>query len=383
MRNKILLATITMLIIYGCREEFAPPVTTDNSSYLVVQGYVNTGGNSIITTINLSRTTALKSVTNNSPELNAVVDIQGDDNSDLVLPGAGNGIYSGNTQTLKTQVKYKLHIKTSNGKEYLSDFLASRITPPIDSITYKLNTKALTVSINTHDPVNNTRYYKWNYSETWQVQSVDTSLYQFKNDQMVLRDPTINLRNCWANDVSTDILIGSSAKLSSDIILNNPLVSISPVSQKISTLYSILVTQYGLTQAGYDYLVTLKKNTEQLGSIFSALPSDIKGNMHSVNNPQELVVGYIDAGIVQQKRLFINANTLPLTNWKAIQANLNNCNPYVVPLALDSLRLYALTDLFIDRHLNKFGILDGYTAEPAICLDCRLTGSSVKPSFWP
>ena len=60
--------------------------------------------------------------------------------------------------------------------------------------------------------------------------------------------------------------------------------------------------------------MNLKKNTEQLGSIFDALPSQINGNIHSATNPSEPVIGYISVGNVSSQRIFITKQQLP-SSW--------------------------------------------------------------------
>ena len=43
----------------------------------------------------------------------------------------------------------------------------------------------------------------------------------------------------------------------------------------------------------------MQKNAESLGSIFDEQPTQITGNIHSVTNPSEQVIGYVSAGTVE------------------------------------------------------------------------------------
>ena len=42
------------------------------------------------------------------------------------------------------------------------------------------------------------------------------------------------------------------------------------------------------SKAEYDYLTLLKKNTEDIGSIFGPLPVQLTGNVHASGNADEL-----------------------------------------------------------------------------------------------
>jgi hypothetical protein len=108
-----------------------------------------------------------------------------------------------------------------------------------------------------------------------------------------LRTPAQNVNVCYSNDSSTGILLGSSVKLTQDVIYQAPLTPIAGTSEKIELRYSILVKQYGLTEDAFKFWDELRKNTERLGSIFDSQPSGSSGNIHCTTDATEPVFGYI------------------------------------------------------------------------------------------
>ncbi len=377
---------IIILLAAGCKELYQSPIKSSITGYLVVEGVINSGPDSTI--IKLSRTTSLDSI-RAVYEPNAQVLVEGDDNSSYRLFDNGSGKYKAVNLNLNASRKYRLHIRTTEGKEYLSDFEAVKNNPPIDSISYKSENNGLQLFINTHDPLNNTRYYQWEYTETWEFHSDYPSYLSyfykaipggelvhvgFKDSVRFGVDTSIS--KCWGYNSSSNLLLGSSAKLSKDAI-NLPIIFIPPASQKLSVLYSIQVNQYSWTKEGYEFLEKMKKNTEGTGSVFDAQPSEIKGNIHCVTDPAEIVIGYFSISPVQKKRIFISVNDVP--GWKYE----SGCTVFEIENISDSIKFKGsgLMPAYVMQS-GPFDIKTFAGASPR-CVDCTLSGTNLKPSFWP
>lgn len=298
-------------VYIGCKRAYSPPAINANINYLVVEGVVDAGADS--TDIKLSRTVKISSRNGSIPERGAIVTVESDQNTSYPLIEAANGNYVSAGLNLDNTHKYRLDIKTTDGKEYMSDFVQVVNSPPIDSINIVINPNTgFNVYANTHDPKNNTHYYRWTYQETWIIHSYYYSQYASNGDTVLPRDQVNNsIYRCWQSDTSSSITLGSSAKLSQDVIVNNPLVFVSDTAQKITEGYSVKVTQYALTSDAYNFWTELKKNTEQIGTIFDAQPSELSGNIHCITDPSIPVVGYLSVGGTQSKRVFLLQRQMP------------------------------------------------------------------------
>jgi hypothetical protein len=103
-----------------CKEKYESPVSSPATGYLVVEGVVNSGpGN---TTIRLTRTSKLGDRTIIF-EKNAQVKVEGENNIAYTLLEKTTGNYSADNLNLPNNQKYRLRIKTTGGKEFLSDFV--------------------------------------------------------------------------------------------------------------------------------------------------------------------------------------------------------------------------------------------------------------------
>ena len=168
MRTTVALLLIFILIA-GCKEKYNPPAKSPPTGYLVVEGYINNG--SAPTTITLTRTTPLEQSTGTSYEINAQVTIEGDNGESYSLYQSDAGVYSSESLTLNPDAKYRLHITTSDNREYVSDYTPVKTTPAIDSISWQRENGDVQIYVNSHDPQNTTKYYQWQYAETYTTYS--------------------------------------------------------------------------------------------------------------------------------------------------------------------------------------------------------------------
>jgi hypothetical protein len=378
--NKLLMATI-ILLIAGCKEKYLSPVASTGTGYLVVDGVINNRGEQ--TNIKLSRTTSLDGNVSIHEEAGAMVKLESNTNVSFDLAESNVGTYSINNLQLDTSLQYRLNIKTNQGEEYLSDYVRVRNNPPIDSISWVRESEGVQLYVNTHDPQNNTRYYQWEYSETWEFHSAFSASLKYAEQQppftgVVPRDRNDpEIYTCWQYNSSSSILLGSSAKLSDDII-HLPLLFIENGSQKLSVLYSVLLTQYSWSKEGYGFLERMKKNTESLGSVFDAQPSELNGNIHCVSNPGQPVIGFFNICTIQQSRIFIYRAQVP--DWRFNES----CYQIVVENNPDSIAAKAggMLPVAPEKYAGPSTILTFYAA-PEICVDCTLRGSNIKPIYWP
>jgi len=388
----ITVITLTALL-FSCRETYTPPQITTNSNYLVVEGLINTGTDS--TFFKLSRTVRLNAKTTTQNETHAIVTVESDANAVYPLKEITPGTYASAPLGLSSTAKYRLRIITNTNTHttYLSDFAPVKNSPPIDSIGYTLQPDGLQIYANTHDATNNTRYYRYDFSEAWEFRTYYDSLFIPVLDPvqgpgyLKYRDLVNNNVNiCWSNVYATDIVLGSTAKLSQDELYQEPITFVPSTAEKLRIRYSINVKQYALTEDAFNFWQLLKKNTEQLGSIFDAQPSSLIGNIHNIADNSEPVLGYISAGAIQQKRIFINNTTLP-TSWVPLNIYLFPCSTdpkssMTVPIADYATYFYTGQYLPLFPVFDTAGNLIGYAGGIRECTDCTLKGYNKKPSFW-
>jgi Domain of unknown function (DUF4249) len=381
--SRLFLYISILFVAASCREQFEAPGSSPETGYLVVEGLINSGTGP--TTFRLSRTLPLADSSRTKPERFAVVSVEGDNNTATVLPETGEGVYTIGQLNLLDNVKYRLNIHTNNGREYITEYAAARKSPPIDNIAWERTGEGVQLYINTHDPQDTTRYYRWEYEETWEFHSnYYTTIHYVLGPDGVAYDVDYSSSaqseakfKCWRSLSSSNILIGNSVKLSRDTI-HLPLLSVPQDSWKMSVLYSVNVKQYSPSPRGYEFLQRMKRITENLGTLFDAQPSQLETNIRCVQDPAEAVIGHVDVAQVQQKRIFIKRGEVAPWNYR------QQCEEISLVNNPDSVRewQYFMIPTTVDKASFTGRVLRYFASIPN-CVDCTTMGSNIKPSFWP
>lgn len=379
-----------LLLTISCLEPYQPALDHRPIDYLVINGFVNATEGSA--SVKLSHAVSISDAGAPLPELKATVSIEENSGASFDLTEQDSGRYRAQGLTIKKDAFYTLLVRTKSGKKYLSEPILILDTPPIDSLSFSISNdgNGLTILVDTHDPFGKTRFYAWDYIETYEYRTPFYSGYKRVNKIPVPRKADELIDRCWRTLPSTTILTSSSKGLREDIIHHFRLTTIPKNSQKITVRYSILVKQMALSESEFEYLEQLRKTTENLGSLFGIQPSVVVGNIHQADDPTASVLGYFGGAQVTEKRFFIGQLDMPEDfripfDTEGCVAD-TTCNPTAPPPSLSicvPVEELAPTHEILYDIRNMSGDIIGYVWSLARCADCRLKGGVArKPDFW-
>jgi Domain of unknown function (DUF4249) len=364
---------VLLILLGSCIDPYRPPEVTTDLRLMVVDGFVNTSDGSI--RVDLSRSNSPSVPEKPTPEKFADVSVTSDGGDRFVLAEQDSGVYLSEGLTLESASKYQLHVRSQSGEELISDYVTAKQSPAIDSITWGRADDGMNVYVNTHDPTRKTKYYHWDYVETWEYTSPYTSFFKTDGESLIQRRDSERIDRCWRTLPSSKIEVGNSGPLDQDVIRNRQLMFIPKESHKVSIRYSMLVTQRGIDEKEYQYYQQLQKTTENHGGLFDPLPSRVVGNVKQLRDSSLYVLGNFSAGGITQKRLFITHEELP----ERLQTShdLMGCTYRVAPFTLSTQEI-ILYPVFVDGLT-----LLGYAITSIPCADCRVQGGSLtRPDFW-
>lgn len=367
---KYIIYLIIAILTGSCISEFIPE-TEENNEMLVVEGLITDQPG--INTVRLSKSQLLSSKTKGSPYRGCLVTITDNLGNVSILKEKIAGTYvTDSAQFLGTVGRtYKLTVRTNNGasEDFTYESLLVKMipVPSVDSIYYEKERyndgsgnlrESCQIWFDSHDPANECKFYRWDYTETWMFQLP----YVVSNN------------TCWISANSSTIDIKNASILSENRISKYPLNYVTPESDKLSKKYSLLLNQYSLSEDEFNYWEKLKKITEEVGSLYDVTPSFIPGNVTCLEDKSQTVLGYFSVSAKKSKRLFVSSHFTGLVNlYKTCASDTVNSLVDVPDL---NTKIWVIETNFLVR--PPIYILTRTKG----CADCTVRGTNSKPSWW-
>jgi len=239
---------------------------------------------------------------------------------------------------------YKINITTPSGIEIVSDYDQMYECPKVDSVYYirknvqTSNSLIVKQGIQFYVDIDgrstNTSFYRWELNETWEHHA-----------------PASPASICWTTKKLNDIYILSTKKLTQNIYTRFPFHFVDNQTQRLNYCYSLLITQFAISEPAYEFWNKLRINSSELDGLYSTQPLRIKGNLKSTTNPELDILGFFSATSKKSKRIFVQ--NVP---------DLEIIDPICIPDVLPN----------------------GVIVIGPSCTDCAYwDGSTDKPKFWP
>ncbi|MNQ22193.1 hypothetical protein D3C85_353300 [compost metagenome] len=293
---------------------------------------------------------------------------------------------------------YRLNIITKDGKSYSS---AAQTLTEVNEI--EVESKAATIDgnkgvqimVSSFDPNGKSRFYRYEYEETYKVVSpywnrnkliVDPNSPNIEEPKYLIVPREGETRICYSTKKSDDLILLSTVGLSEDRI-NLPIRFIDIKNPVLNERYSIIVRQYIQNLESYTYYTTLKTLSTS-SSLFSQVqPGFNYGNLKSDDNPDEKVIGYFEVSSVSSKRIFVDFRALfaddpyPPFAYDCTSAELLNCwdaKGCAGSTILALIKSPVPEKIFYGSRDNMEVII----FVPSPCGDCTKISSNIKPLFW-
>ena len=365
--------------VTSCVYDYHPDVV-GQAGYVAIEGDILVGDTC---SFDVRLSTDLEDKRNTGEPLSYTLRVESSDG--VVYPLQDNYVDLTAADTLRD---YRLVVEVTAPfhRTYASQWAPVQITPPIDSLSYAISDdrSSLDINISTHSD-GSLGYLRWKASETWEYHSGTYALWFYAPAGTEYKGRTIgtgsiityeddeNVYWCWASEERSDVLTAATTTLSEDRLVNYTLYSFSNMDRKISHIYHVELTQIRLSEEGYRYWEKMRSNSTDVGGLFSPEPSELRGNLVNVDDPDELVLGYVSVATASRVRKFIENNKLAFCFWRG-------------PLYGDKILPPSLYESY---YLSGWRV--GYMTEsgdyywlPGECVDCRRIGGGTKdrPSWW-
>ncbi|GAB5474501.1 MAG: hypothetical protein Mars2KO_26000 [Maribacter sp.] len=409
-----ILVILVFLLFQGCIEPFEAE-TLDFEGALVVDARITNEEKQHQVVLTRARPFEQD---DSSPERNATVTIEEGSGISYTFEETSPGQYTSTVAFgAKSNESYQLKITTSDGAAYSSTAETMPDNVPIADIEIKRATNdfgedGVSIILDNESLGDQPRYFRYDYEENYKIVApnwdpvafniidslacVDGDAFEVGIKQ---RDPQKE-RICYGQDKSKDIILVSTANLDNNTVSDFEVRFVNRENYILTHRYSILVNQYSQSVDAHSYYQSLEAFSVS-ESVFNEIqPGFLSGNITSMTDDDQNVIGYFETAAVSSKRVFFNYEDLfPDEELPEYPVNCRTLgNPRLIP------RGYHCTE-------GSSGVCDGNCDSPLIgqiqagtivyagvvdppdfvapyltrsraCGDCTVLGSDVKPDFW-
>ncbi len=380
--NKYTIYLILIVALPGCIDPFFPEID-EEQILLVVDGMLTDQEG--YHKVRISRSTSYSEPAY-TPEQGCQVDIRDGEGNTVVLMESEPGLYEQFVEQsfLRTNTAYQLHIRTTDGKEYLSEADSLLLCPPVNKLYYEQEVRetydpdfphyGIQFYTDLHIPDKYASNYRWELEETWEYHAPYTIRFYYVGRIMDLGFDSDSLMYCWKTEKVNAIHTISAGHIEGNDVNKIPLAYVSNQSNRLKVKYSLLVKQYALSNRAYQYWNLLEEQNQESGGLYETQPARIQGNIHNITNPGERVLGFFNVSSVTQQRIFTEESfQFPIHDFecKLIPIGANN------PLGFYTVHEYPV------YLVSESGTGWPFANADDVCFDCREGGGSLEPpDFW-
>lgn len=224
-------------------------------------------------------------------------------------------------------ISYSLLIELQGGKSYTSLPEMVNSVPEIESLSYRAieiqtanrlqNRIGVQIFTQFKDPSDQTNFYYWRQGIGSYVVVANPELYTLPPDH-----PT-NPRGAAPKDCCSTCYLQETSRfqtfsIASDQDFNGlsqsiPVAFIEDDGLRFKDTYRAEIQQMSVSREAHRFLRLIDQQISLTGSVFDQPPANIRGNIISLDDPDEIVLGFFIAASVSKKEVFIQRNSLEVT----------------------------------------------------------------------
>jgi hypothetical protein len=336
----IAISLFTVLIFIRCTEIYNPTIDP-TSQALVVQGLITDGSGPF----SVKLATAL--IYSSDPNarsfyvFGAKLNIVDNEKNTFNFTEGDYGVYTLPTSfRAKIGNSYKLHIETTDGNIYESDY--QRLMPPqtYDSIRSPLTENTFVNNMNDLAPVKGVNILVQLFKSVTDVDSLP--LCRFDANMTIQNAYPVYIRDTikwhWViNDWKTFPLninenITDNNHLTSNPYLPNYLICFAPIESTtygmgtnavnaLDTFQYLRISQYTLNESSYRFYKDVNKQLNTTFNIFDPIISQLNGNLKCINNPSKIVLGLFEVSSVSRSAFLVTKDLYIINKFNLTQVS--------------------------------------------------------------
>ncbi len=375
----------------SCIYDFEPDIGQDYEGLVVVDGDIIVGD---VTKVRIGSTRPLTSAEDEiifadsfggnptlQSDFNFTVRIEGQDGTALEGFAGSDGLHNINTEGLNPDIRYRMVIESEKYGNWKTPWLEVLRSPEIRDLHAEYSDRWMSVHVST-DAAPSDICYRWSYEEDWQYHTAHIMKHTMYFPSLTTASVDIlsSHHYCWANSKSSMIILGDPALSADHAIHDYKLLQVSSGDDKLSDIYACTVTQMAISRDAYEFYEAVRTNSYDVGTFFSPQPSEVHGNIMSMEDTTVMAIGCICATMPVTARMYVR----------------NRETDFYTPNTYSRCPVEKVE--WDENRTSRWWTLDGmgytmYDMDPMTgatywtfrrCVDCTVSGGhTAYPAWWP
>ena len=304
---------------------------------------------------------------------------------------------------------YQLKIIRSNGKSYKSEVRQLTTATVMDDLYVQRglnedNEEGVLVFVDAFDTSGSSKYYRFEYLEAYKIEAPlwtnedlvfdeDAEGGPCVAESYVVVPRSIDEQVCYNERKSNRIIVTNTLDFAEDRLDKYRVRFLNRNDYIISHRYTILVRQYILSQEAYIYYKVLSDFSGNDDVLSETQTGFVEGNITSLTDSDENIVGFFDVNFVDEKRLYFNyEDVFP---GEELPPYAKDCTFTYAPLMcfcilntctfplIDALNDTGKWKYYIENDSPSGLVEEGpYNLVTRACGDCTALGKTEPPEYW-
>ena len=170
------------------------------------------------------------------------------------------------------------------------------------------------VYVTFNDPPGEQNFYMWRNDGTYKLNSFPERfvIVNTFGPNPTTPAPKDCCSECWVNEQNGDNTLRIYKDFNADGATSTQLAAfIQDDGYKYAEKYNLRVNQFALSQGAFDFFNLINEQLSISGGIFDPPPSEIKGNILNIDEPDIEAIGYFFAADVVTDSVFIDRSLIP------------------------------------------------------------------------
>ena len=290
----------------------------------------------------------------------------------------------------------QLFIETESGRQYESLMVDVLPTDAVDSIFAEFTSEPVRRNtfagrfnffLDARNNQSDNRFFRWDWNYTFEFSTSTPSRWLFINNEFINRDrgsenDSLQVEVCWQTFENKDLNL-IEVQTPEIGVTRLPLYDFHSEEGFMKKGFSMELEWYALSQTSYNYWKLVDDFNQEQGSLADLQPGTIVGNVRSISNPQEIVLGRFDAVQIQRLRRHFDREDFFNAGFRVIRGDFIDCADFDPVSSADTIEavdstLNVLGDEWV---LSYFGNSTAFFL-PKRCAECTEFGSNKRPEFW-